>query len=187
MVFTSLATAAVFVLNDAVLRCLDAPAVADPLLFARSVALALLAFLTLPLAGTVTNRPPPRWLLVAVVSLSCTRLALWPTTDLGYPPEVQGGPSYGPLMAPTGLAIIVLVFGYLCVSAGRGPSDRERVVLTVGLVISLVLAVYTVVSGAPLAAEVMSGYVPFPALVSIGAMLWTRQINAFRMVRRLAD
>ncbi|MCU1590613.1 MAG: putative diguanylate cyclase/phosphodiesterase [Frankiales bacterium] len=188
MVFTSLATAAVFALNDAVLQSLGAPAAADRFLFGRSAALALLGLLTLPLAGAVTGWPPPRWLLLALLTVSFTRLALWPGTDLISRHRLHDGvPAYGPLMAPTGLAIIVLVFGYLCVSIGRGPSDRERILLTVGLVMSLMLAVFTVVSGAPLAAEVMSGYVPFPALVAIAAMLWTRQLNAFRTVRRLAD
>jgi diguanylate cyclase (GGDEF)-like protein len=188
MVITSVATAAVFISNDAVLRALSSPGRLDWLLFTRSAALALLAIATLPLAGSVAGRRPPRWVAACLVLVSGTRLALWPGTDLVYEHRLDGGlPAYGPLMAPTGLAIIVLVFGYLCLSTGRGPSDRERILLSAGLVTSLVLAVLTVVSGEPTAAEVLSGYVPFPALLAIAGMLWTRQLNAYRAVRRLAD
>ncbi|GAA4360566.1 hypothetical protein GCM10023145_35950 [Angustibacter luteus] len=188
IVFTALAAAAVLVTNDLVIRALAKPVTPDWLLFARSVALAVLAVSTLPLAGSIAGRPPPRWLTSAIVVVAGTRLVLWPGTDLMFRHRLADGmPDYGPLMGPTGFVVIALVFGYLCVSSGRGRSDRERSVLVVGFVLSLVLAVVTVVSGSAVAAEVLSGYVPLPALISIAAILWGRQMNAYRTVRRLAD
>jgi diguanylate cyclase (GGDEF)-like protein len=188
MVSTALATSAVFVTNDAVLRALHSPRRLDVLLLIRAVALAGLALSTLPLAASVTGRTPPRWLALSIAALAAARLALWPWTDLIYAHRVVAGvPAYGPLMMPTSLAVIGLVFGYLCLSAGRGRTERERTLLGLGLLASLVLAVVTDVSGDPIAAEVLTGYVPFPALVSLAALLWTRQLNAFRTVRGLAE
>ena len=77
IVFTALAAAAVLVTNDAVIRALSPASSSSPdrLLFARSVALAALAVSTLPLAGSIAGRPPPRWLTVAIVAVAATRLA----------------------------------------------------------------------------------------------------------------
>ena len=184
----ALATVAVFLTSVATLRSLSSPGSLDGWLFARSLALAVLAVCTLPLAASIGDRRPPRVLMATIAVTAAVRLALLPTTDLVVRHELRDGlPVYGPLMAPTGLAIIVLVFGYLCWIVGHGPTDRERVFLSVGLVGSLSLAVASIVSRDPLAAEVFTGYVPFPALVAITVLLWGRQVNAFRTVRQLAD
>ncbi|MCU1593148.1 MAG: hypothetical protein JWO12_540 [Frankiales bacterium] len=189
MALTAAATAAVFITGHAAVVALREPDDLDLLLFLRSGALAGLALSTLPLAGTVTTRRTPRWLVAALVLVCGCRLALWPVSNLIYRHQTVGGfPSYGPLMALSGFAVIALVFGYLCAcAAGPGPSDRERPVLVGGLIFSMCLAVITLVAGNPIAAEVLSGYVPFPALLAMAGMLWTRQLRAFRTVRELGD
>lgn len=188
VVFSAIATAMVFITNYVVLNSLDHPRLADWLLFARSVALSGLALSTLPLATSLAGRPVPRPLNALLTAVVTARLVLWPTSDLVYRHHLSHGlPSYGPLTEPTGLALILLVFGYLCFVAGHGPSDRERFLLSVGIVGSLTLAVVSVVTGDGVAGEVLSGYIPLPALVAIAVLLWIRQFNAYRAVRRFAD
>ena len=45
----------------------------------------------------------------------------------------------------------------------------------------------SITARSPLAAEVLTGYLPFPALLSMAAILWTRQLRALRTIKRLAD
>ena len=182
------AMAAVSLTNYAVLDSLTSPVVLDRWLFARSVALGLLAILVLPLVARLTGERPPLIVMAAIGCILATRLVLWPTTNLTYAHRiVHGLPVYGPLMGPTGLAIVILLFGYLLLVTVGHPSKAEQQVMVTGILASLVLAVVSIAAGENVGTELAAGYISLPAILAVAAVIWLHQSNAFRLVQRLGE
>jgi diguanylate cyclase (GGDEF)-like protein len=126
--------------------------------------------------------------MVAICCVVAARVALWPTTDLIYSHRIAHGlPVYGPLMGLTGMAVIVLLFGYLLLVTVGHPSMGEQRVMVAGIVGSLILAVVSVTAGESIRTELATGYVVLPAILAVAVVTWMHQSNAFRLVQRLGD
>jgi len=182
------ATAAVSITNYAALQSLASPVALDRWLFARTLALGVLAFLIVPLVARLTGARSPRSLMVAIGCLLATRVALWSTTDLTYAHRVVSGlPSYGRLMAPTAMIIIILLFAYMLLVTLAHPSKEEQRIMIVGVLGSLALAVVSVTTRESIGSELATGYIALPATIGMAVVIWLHQSNAFRLVERLGD
>ena len=67
------------------------------------------------------------------------------------------------------------------------PLEPERLILSFGILGSLLVAIASSVLPESFGMELATGYLTLPALVSLAALLWTRQTNAFKLARRLGD
>ncbi len=179
--------AVVFFSNYQALEGGRTPAALDGWLFVRSVSLSLLAITLLPLAGRLSGQRVPKALLGLLVLVLAVRLTAWPTTHLLYRHRlVDGLPAYGPLTAPTGFLVIAIILSYLVFVTWRS-SARERVLLGLGVAAALALAAITLLAPESWTIELVTGYVPFPPLISLAALTWLRQGNAFQTAKQLAD
>lgn len=182
----ALAMAALSVINFMALDSLSNQSEADAWLFARWVAIGLLALSILSLTGSLVGERPPRWLLSATLVVIVVSSALWPSSRLIYRHQfVHGLPSYGSLNLPAEMAIIAIVFGYLCFVALRGRFKTGRSILTLGVAGSLLVALASSLAPESVGSEIGTGYVTLPALVALAGLLWARQTNAFELARRL--
>ena len=187
VVATALVAAGALAANHATFRLAGSPHF-EAAMFVRTLTLGALVVCTLVLGATLSQQPPRRGLVLGIVAIVLLRISLWPTTDLVYAHRlVDGEPVYGPLTMPTGLLLIVLLFGYLLVTAARGRDSLERTVLTLGVFGSLVLAVTSFVTGDPGVSELLTGYLSLPSLAALSFLVWTRQNHAQLRVLELAD
>src|SRR5579871_3454004 len=178
------AAAAVFVANVGVVGSFGSRAHLDHWLFARTVALGAVAVGTIPYAARFSGRRVPWPLVGSVAALVVGRIALWPTTDLVYAHREAGGlPAYGPLLGPSGFLLLAAVFGYVCWVAWGWEVAGERQLLNAGIALSVVLAVVSVAVRESAAAELLTGYVPFPALCAVTALMRMHHRDALRRAR----
>ncbi|MBV8257013.1 MAG: bifunctional diguanylate cyclase/phosphodiesterase [Actinobacteria bacterium] len=187
-VLVSLGTAVAFFANAVALQGHISEARIDDWFFVRTVGLGIVVVAAFPLAAIVMGTRAPRSLMVAVSGVVAARIVLWPTTSLVYAHRVVGGtPVYGPLLTPTGALLIVGLFAYLCIAARWTSSGGERALLSGGIAGSLLFALVSLTLPGGLAAELLTGYVPFPALSAVAAVVRLREIDAFGRARRLAE
>ena len=183
IVGTALSATAVLVTNTILLRYL-ASSQLNLLMGLRTVFISALVLSTLPLAGAVANERPSRLWEAAIVAAVILRLTLWFGTHLvyGYSLTPTGLPRYGPLLVPTSLIVLALLFGYLTRVAMLGRTELERIVLAAGILGSAALGVVSVVSSSGLVAELLTGYLTLPSLVALAVLVRMRQDEARRAV-----
>ena len=183
IVGTALSATAVLVTNTILLRYL-ASGQLNLLVGLRTVFISALVLSTLPLAGAVASERPSRLWEAAIVAAVILRLTLWFGTHLvyGYSLTPTGLPRYGPLLVPTSLIVLALLFGYLTRVAMLGRTELERIVLAAGILGSAALGVVSVVSSSGLVAELLTGYLTLPSLVALAVLVRMRQDEARRAV-----
>lgn len=181
------ASAALLASNGALL-IVDQDSTRADLLLVRMLALAAMTLSVLPLAAVLADRRPPRLLAYGIAVLVAARLVLQLGTDLIYAHRFTDGlPVYGPLSTPTGSLLIVGLFAYLLVIAAHGRTDRERGVLTLGILGSLLIAVLSYATTDHALGELLTGYLTLPSLTGITALIWIRQNHAQRQVSHFAQ
>ncbi len=161
---------------------------ADALLFLRAAASAALMISTLGLVRALLGDAWSPWVASVIVVLLLGRLVLWVGTDLVFTHRYHDGlPVYGPLLAPITLTLLLLVFSYLPALVTEARTHRERLAIAVGGAASVVLAVWSVLSGDSWTAELLGGYLTLPGLTGIAVALWVRQLDTQHALSRLAQ
>src|SRR3954451_9081741 len=181
-------SATVFLVTNATAVTWLSSSYAEFLLFVRTVAVTFLLLSVVALARIVCRNAWPAWVDAVAVSVILIRLALWTLTDLLFAHQViEGLPQYGPLMAPTTLAMEAVVAAYVIMLVIKARSHREEALVAVGWFGSLVVGALAVLTDKPVAAEVLVGILTLPALTGMAAVVWLRQNRIERAILGFAS
>src|SRR5579862_1399731 len=181
---TSLCAAAVLILNAVLMRTAGASAL-NALVLARAIAIAALVISAVPLAGVLADPDRLRWWARTLVAVTLARVVLVLATRLVYAHRTAAGlPQYGWLLTPATLVVIVVFLLYFLRVMLLARSRAERWLVGAGAALTGGVALASLLTTAT-GSELLTGFVPAPALAALVGIAWSRETHGQRAVAAL--
>jgi len=153
---------------------------ADVALFIRAAALSALVVAGVVAGAHLAGRRVARPVLAVVGGLAVARVALWLFTDLVYTHRFsRGAPVYGSALPWLNVSLLALALWYLVVLGVRRRTTVERVAAVGGVSLTVTLGALSMFVSDPVWAELLTGYLCLPLVVSLHVMV-TNRLKAIR-------